>query len=360
MKFSQRVVAWQRRHGRHDLPWQGTRDPYRIWLSEVMLQQTQVATVIPYFQRFVSRFHDVHSLAAATLDDVMAAWAGLGYYSRARNLHRCAQQVVVQHGGVFPRSADALAQLPGIGRSTAAAIAAFAHSERAAILDGNVKRVFARHFGIAGYSNVATTEREMWRVAETELPDAGIESYTQGLMDLGATICLRRQPRCGDCPVQATCVAARDGRVDLLPAPRPARMRPLRAATLALIMDDAGSVLVKRRPPNGIWGGLLSVPEFDADLSDAELLTAVERRFGLRGVVLRRLEPLRHEFSHYSFVIQPGVVRVTAAVALNEGCGVAWLAPHDVRDAALPAPVRRLLDSLAGDERGARREIEAT
>jgi len=360
MKFSQRVVAWQRRHGRHDLPWQGTRDPYRIWLSEVMLQQTQVATVIPYFQRFVSRFHDVQSLAAAALDDVMAAWAGLGYYSRARNLHRCAQQVVAQHGGVFPRSADALAQLPGIGRSTAAAIAAFAHSERAAILDGNVKRVFARHFGIAGYSNVATTEREMWRVAETELPDAGIESYTQGLMDLGATICLRRQPRCGDCPVQATCVAARDGRVDLLPAPRPARMRPLRAATLALIMDDAGSVLVKRRPPNGIWGGLLSVPEFDADLSDAELLAAVERRFGLRGVVLRRLEPLRHEFSHYSFVIQPGVVRVTAAVALNEGCGVAWLAPHDVRDAALPAPVRRLLDSLAGDERGARREIEAT
>ena len=360
MRFSHRVVAWQRRHGRHDLPWQGTRDPYRIWLSEVMLQQTQVATVIPYFQRFVSRFHDVQSLAAAALDDVMAAWAGLGYYSRARNLHRCAQQVVAQHGGVFPRSADALAQLPGIGRSTAAANAAFAYSERAAILDGNVKRVFARHFGIEGYSNAATTEREMWCVAEAELPDAGIESYTQGLMDLGATICLRRQPRCGDCPVQATCVAARDGRVDLLPAPRPARMRPLRAATLALIMDDAGSVLVKRRPPNGIWGGLLSVPEFDADLSDAELLAAVERRFGLRGVVLRRLEPLRHEFSHYSFVIQPGVVRVTAAVALNEGCGVAWLAPHDVRDAALPAPVRRLLDSLAGDERGARREIEAT
>jgi A/G-specific adenine glycosylase len=359
MTFSDRVVAWQRRHGRHDLPWQRTRDPYLIWLSEVMLQQTQVATVIPYFDRFVGRFPDVRTLAAAALDDVMAAWAGLGYYSRARNLHRCAGEVVARHGGEFPRTTAALAELPGIGRSTAAAIAAFAYGERAAILDGNVKRVFARHFGIEGHPGAMSTERAMWHLAEAQLPVAGVESYTQGLMDLGATVCVRRRPRCDDCPVSATCVARTVGRVGELPAPRPARSRPLRTATLALLVHD-GMILIERRALDGIWGGLFSVPEFDADFADAELQAAVERRFGLHGAVIRHFEPLRHEFSHYSFLMQPRVVRVTGAAALAESAGLAWLALHDVDAAALPAPVRRLLRAVADGERAAARAAEVT
>ena len=348
MSFADRVIAWQRRHGRHDLPWQGTRDPYLLWLAEVMLQQTQVATVIPYFNRFVCRFPDVRSLANAPIDDVMAAWAGLGYYSRARNLHRCAQQLIAQHGGTFPRSADELAQLPGVGRSTAAAIAAFAWGERAAILDGNVRRVFARHFGIEGYPGTARTERELWRLAEASLPALAIEVYTQGLMDLGAMVCLRRRPRCGECPVHASCVATREGRTEALPAPRPVRSRPLRSATLAIIRDGRGAVLLERRAPNGIWGGLLSAPEFEADLPDAALVAEIERRFGLRGAVVQRLEVLRHEFSHYSFLMQPRVVQLVNAVSLGDAAGFAWLDAWEMENAALPAPVRRLLHAVAG------------
>jgi A/G-specific adenine glycosylase len=355
MTFPEQVVQWQRRHGRHDLPWQGSHDPYCIWLSEVMLQQTQVATVIPYFHRFVARFPDVKTLAAAPLDAVMTAWAGLGYYSRARNLHRCAQRVVARHDGAFPQSAAELAQLPGIGRSTAAAIAVFAFGEHAAILDGNVKRVFARHFGVEGYPGAAATERELWRLAQVQLPQAGIEAYTQGLMDLGATICLRGRPRCDACPVQMTCVAAREGRVDVLPARRPARPRPLRAATLALITDRQGAILLERRAPCGIWGGLLSAPEFDPDLSDAELGRAIRQRFGLRSAAIRHGETVRHEFSHYSFLMQPRLVQVSDAIALNEGPGLEWLPATAVDDAALPAPVRRLLQALVAG----RREVAA-
>ena len=249
----------------------------------------------------------------------------------------------------FPQSAAELAQLPGIGRSTAAAIAAFAHGERAAILDGNVRRVFARHFGVEGYPGASATERELWLLAEAQLPEAGIGGYTQGLMDLGATICLRRRPRCAACPVLATCVAARDGRVDKLPAPRPARPRPLRAATIALITDGLGAILLERRAPSGIWGGLLSAPEFEPDLADAELECAISRRFGVHGAVIRHGDVMRHEFSHYSFLMQPRVVQMTGAIALNEAAGLVWLAPAAVEHAALPAPVRRLLHSLLAD-----------
>jgi A/G-specific adenine glycosylase len=356
MTFSARVIEWQLRHGRHDLPWQRTNDPYRIWLSEVMLQQTQVATVVPYFERFVRRFPDLQMLAAAPLDAVLEAWAGLGYYSRARNLHRCAQQLVARHGGAFPRSAATLAQLPGIGRTTAAAIAAFAYGERVAILDGNVKRVLARHFGVEGYPGAAATERELWRHAESQLPQARIDAYTQGLMDLGATLCLRRKPRCTGCPVQTTCVARRDDRIDEMPAPRRPRSRPLRAVTFALISDGRGAILLERRAPSGIWGGLLSAPEFDPDLSDAELERAMFQRFGLRGEVVHRGDALRHEFTHYSFLMQPRVVRVIDAPAVSEALGLEWLPASRFEQAALPTPVRRLLYSLLVQGR----EIAAT
>ncbi len=219
--FAARVVAWQRAHGRHDLPWQRTRDPYRIWLSEIMLQQTQVATVVPYYDRFLAAFPDVAALAAAPEDRVLERWSGLGYYRRAHHLHAAAKMVVARHGGAFPRDPSAIAALPGIGRSTAAAIAAFAFGARAAILDGNVKRVLARHRGIGGYPGAPRVERTLWALAESLLPARGIETYTQALMDLGATICTRAAPRCAACPVAAGCVARRSGRAAELPSPRP-------------------------------------------------------------------------------------------------------------------------------------------
>jgi A/G-specific adenine glycosylase len=337
-----RLIAWQKSHGRHDLPWQCTRDAYRIWVSEVMLQQTQVATVLPYFQRFLERFPDVRSLAAASTDAVMSAWAGLGYYSRARHLHRCAQQIVAEHGGEFPHDPDVLAELPGVGRSTAAAIAAFAFGVRAPILDGNVKRVLARHFAIEGYPGAAATARRLWQLAESELPETDVEAYTQGLMDLGASICTRRAPRCSECPLQASCLALREGRTADLPTPRPARPRPLREAAIAFIRDPDGAVLFERRPPSGIWGGLLSAPEFDSALSDAELAEAVERRFGLRVLAEGRSDPLRHEFTHYSFLMHPRWLRSVGAVAASDHDGV-WCPVEDLAAAPLPTPVRRLV-----------------
>lgn len=281
--FAPTLIAWQRKHGRHDLPWQNTRDPYRIWLSEIMLQQTQVSTVVPYYVRFLERYPDVAALAAAPIDDVMALWAGLGYYSRARNLHRCAQAVVERHGGAFPASPEALAELPGIGRSTAAAIASFAFGARATILDGNVKRVLARVFGVEGFPGDKRIENEMWALAEALLPDAAeptdVTAYTQGLMDLGATLCVRGKPECGRCPFAGECVAQRSGRQRELPAARPKKAVPTRR-TWMLVLRDGDAVLLQRRPPAGIWGGLWSLPEADGDAALAR--RARIRRRGAR------------------------------------------------------------------------------
>jgi A/G-specific adenine glycosylase len=347
MSFADRVIRWQRSDGRRDLPWQRTRDAYRIWVSEIMLQQTQVAAVIPYYERFLQRFPDVFALASSPSIDVMAAWAGLGYYLRARNLHRCAQAVVERHAGCFPRAVDALAELPGIGRSTAAAIAAFAFGERAAILDGNVKRVFARHFAVEGYPGVAAVERQLWSIAEQELPATGIESYTQGLMDLGATLCVRTRPRCGDCPVAVTCIAKAQGRTADLPAPRPAKARPVRHATIVIVRDDRGALLLETRPPTGIWGGLVSLPEFDAEADDQQLTSAIAERYALQVDLGERLPELRHEFSHYSLVMHPRVAGVRRALGAASAASQ-WIEPDALQDAALPAPVKRLLRQRYG------------
>lgn len=346
MSFAAAIVAWQRQFGRHDLPWQVSRDPYRIWLAEIMLQQTQVVTVRPYFLRFVERFPDLASLASAPLEAVMEAWAGLGYYSRARNLHRCAREVMAGHGGEFPRTAAALAELPGIGRSTAAAIAVFAASERVAILDGNVKRVMARHFEVEGYPGQASVERELWKVAERELPAQAIDVYTQGLMDLGATLCTRAQPACDRCPVAMSCGARRSGRVSDLPAPRPHRARPTRSATLLLVQDDAGAFLLQRRPPTGIWGGLASPLEFDLEIDDSSLAAQVSRRTGLVIELGVRLEIVRHEFSHYRFDMHPRLARPLATLGANDATDLQWFAPASLEHAALPTPIRRLLREL--------------
>lgn len=347
--FAERVIRWQHAHGRRGLPWQGTRDAYRIWVSEVMLQQTQVISAIPYYLRFVSRFPDVGALAAAPSGDVMAAWAGLGYYSRARNLHRCAQVVVERHGGEFPRALGDLAALPGIGRSTAAAIAAFAYGERAAILDGNVKRVFARHFGVEGYPGAAAVQRRLWDLADAALPPSRIEAYTQGLMDLGATLCVRARPRCGDCPVMSSCVALATGRVAELPAPRPAKARPVRHATVAIIRDDRGALLLETRPPSGIWGGLMSLPEFDAEGDDAGLRASIAERFALEVALGERLPALRHEFSHYSLVMHPRVAAVRRALGASAR-DARMVERAELARAALPAPIRRLLEQIGAPD----------
>ncbi|MGH8689071.1 MAG: A/G-specific adenine glycosylase [Burkholderiales bacterium] len=316
--FAALLVDWQRRHGRHGLPWQGTREPYRIWLSEVMLQQTQVATVAPYYERFLACFPRIEALAAASLDDVLRLWSGLGYYARGRNLHAAARAVVSQGG--FPRTAAGLEALPGVGRSTAAAIAVFAFGKRAAILDGNVKRVLARRFGVQG-------EAAQWSLAERLLPRRGVRAYTQALMDLGATVCTRTQPACARCPVARGCVARREGRIDELPAPRVRKALPFRSADWYVYLDR-GAVLLERRPPAGLWGGLWTFPES-----------------AVLGIAARRkLAPVEHGFTHFRLRAQPLLCAPRAGRRVR-GPRL-WLTLADAVEAAVPTPVRGVLRGL--------------
>jgi len=336
--FAERLIAWQKTAGRHDLPWQKTRDPYLIWLSEIMLQQTQVATVIPYFECFLARFPTLRALAEAPPEAVIEHWAGLGYYARARNLHRCAQQLVAVDGEKWPISTEQLSALPGIGRSTAAAIAAFAFGQRAAILDGNVKRVLCRHFGIEGFPGQAAVERELWALAERLLPDAGIEAYTQGLMDLGATVCTRSRPRCGDCPLATSCLARQEDRQDELPAARPRPKLPERRAGFVLI-SDGQRLLLERRPPHGLWGGLLVPPEGEA--------AAVLARFGLNAENQRALAPLKHAFTHFRLTLEPVLCVVKPTATVNEA-GLQWVAIESAATAGVPTPIRKLIERIVG------------
>jgi A/G-specific adenine glycosylase len=344
--FAARLIAWQKAHGRHDLSWQNTRDPYRIWLSEIMLQQTQVSAVVPYYERFLARFPDLAAVAAAPEDAVLALWAGLGYYARARNLHRAAQAIVQQHGGVFPRDLDAVRALPGIGRSTAAAICAFAYGTRAAILDGNVKRVLARHFGVDGYPGERRVEDALWGLSESLLPGQDVEAYTQGLMDLGATLCVRTKPRCAVCPVRDSCVAWREGRTADWPVPRPAKVLPQRQTTM-LVLISRGELLLEKRPAPGIWGGLWCFPEVDG--AQLGMGVGLEQeclaRFGLRLDAPRRLRDIEHGFTHFRLRITPVLARTDRADGAGEP-GNLWLTPEDARGAAIPVPVRKIIDAL--------------
>ncbi len=371
--FSARVIDWQKQSGRHDLPWQGSRDAYRIWVSEIMLQQTQVATVIPYYQTFMNEFPVVERLALAPLDRIMQLWSGLGYYSRARNLHRCAQQVVQQFGGQFPADRHRLESLPGIGRSTAAAICALAFGVPEAILDGNVKRVMARHFGIAGYPGDAAVQKRLWAIAERELPQQAIEPYTQGLMDLGATVCTRSKPRCSTCPVASSCVATLRDQIALIPASKPRAAVPERYALL-LIIARADQVLLLKRPPSGIWGGLwslpelpLSRPEFERQGCSEASMNEVRRWLEQQGLAIGKqhlLAGFEHRFTHFRLNLLPmridplslaGVPTRVAEPSLTQvaEATVSWLALRDVAAAALPKPVKSLLRALT-PEPGAR------
>jgi A/G-specific adenine glycosylase len=339
--FAERIVRWQREHGRRGLPWQASRDPYRIWLSEIMLQQTQVATVIPYYERFVARFPTVATLAAASEEEVLALWSGLGYYARARNLHRAAKEAAARHGGGFPADSASLAALPGIGRSTAAAIAAFASGERGAILDGNVRRVLARHAGIGGDPSSAAVMSALWKEAEARLPDADIENYTQGMMDLGAGICTVRRAACLLCPVAEDCVARREDRVAELPEKRSRRAPPRRRIAMLVVLSR-GEVLLEKRPSRGIWGGLWSLPEAPADAAIAPALAS----WGLDGAAVEPLAPFEHAFTHFTLEVTPWRVSPRDASRIAASRPATWLPLADIAGAALPSPIRKLLRSL--------------
>ncbi len=342
VNFGATVAAWQKRHGRHDLPWQGTRDAYRIWLSEVMLQQTQVATVLPYYERFLACFPDLATLARAPLDAVLELWSGLGYYSRARNLHRAAQAIAAEHDGRFPRDFEAVLALPGVGRSTAAAICVFAYGARHAILDGNVKRLFARCFGIAGNPGAAATLAQLWATAEEVLPEAQVETYTQGLMDLGAAVCTRAAPRCSDCPLSGDCVAAATGRISELPAPR--RRKPLpQRRTAMVVLVHAGEVMLEKRVASGIWGGLWSLPELEPG---ADIAAACAGRYGAEVAALEPMAAFAHTFTHFRLDIEPHKAAVARVLPRASAPGIVWLPLDEAIGAAIPAPVRRILISL--------------
>lgn len=353
--FSSRIIHWQQHHGRHTLPWQSgavaasaaspdvrcagrtAPDPYRIWLSEIMLQQTQVATVIPYFERFIARFPTLPLLAAAHEDEVLALWSGLGYYSRARNLHAAARLVAQSPGGQFPATPETIAQLPGVGRSTAAAIAALAFGQRCAILDGNVKRVLARHGGISGWAGVKKVETALWKLAESCLPATAIEAYTQGMMDLGALVCTRGQPACTACPVNADCIAHTQHRLTELPTPRPKKTLPEKQVQMLLLIDQ-DAVLLEKRPARGIWGGLWSLPELDHDADPAAHCLA---HFGVATRAQQPLAQFAHSFTHFRLLIQAVTLRPVTRLPARPGHR--WFALDSVQDAALPAPVRKLV-----------------
>ena len=339
--FAARLIRWHKHHGRHDLPWQNTTDPYRVWLSEIMLQQTQVATVIPYYRRFLERFPQLDELAAAPVAEVMALWSGLGYYARARNLHACAQAVMAGHGGKFPRDPDVIAQLPGIGRSTANSIATICFGARAPIMDGNVKRVLCRAFGIEGFPGSSAVEKRLWALAAELMPTRHGTVYNQAQMDLGATVCTRSKPRCEACPLGELCVALSSGRTAELPEPKPRKTIPQRQATL-LVLQDSDRVLLETRPPAGIWGGLLSLPELPADTDAREW---AERRYACRVIAVSPAPIFVHVFSHFRLNITPLILQVKPGSAAMEP-GLQWLNLANTGDAALPAPIRRILEEI--------------
>lgn len=342
--FSKAVLTWFDKHGRKHLPWQQGITPYRVWLSEIMLQQTQVATVVPYFERFVARFPDVHSLAAAPIDDVLHLWTGLGYYARARNLHRCAQAVVNEHGGEFPRTVEALSELTGIGRSTAGAIVSIAYQQRAAILDGNVKRVLARHHAVDGWPGEAQTLKILWEHAETHTPKKRCNHYTQAMMDLGATVCTRTKPACDRCPVADTCVAFAQNNTSAYPGKKPKKTLPVKSVQLLMLRNPAGDILLQQRPPQGIWGGLWSFPELALD---SDPIGHAEDHFS-KVVAHEIWDAYRHTFSHYHLDITPVLLQLKKEPPkIAQAPETVWYNLHQPGSIGLAAPVKKLLEKLA-------------
>ncbi|MFY7863293.1 A/G-specific adenine glycosylase [Roseateles sp.] len=343
LQFAPTLVAWQRRHGRHSLPWQNTRDPYRVWLSEIMLQQTQVTTVLGYYQRFLQRFPTVSGLGAATLDEVLAMWAGLGYYSRARNLHACAQAVREQHGGAFPRTAAALQELPGIGRSTAAAIAAFCFAERVAILDGNVKRVLTRLLAFDGDMASSAQEKKLWGLATELLPQSqDMVAYTQGVMDLGSGVCTPRAPQCLLCPVSELCRGREQGEPTKFPV-KTKKLKRSQRENWWLWLEHEGQVLLQQRPAKGVWAGLWSLPLFD----DEAALQAAAQGLDLGqgpGQGLETMPRIQHALTHFDWTLHTQRAELQRRPADAQFHGQ-WVARERLADYALPAPLKKMIQA---------------
>jgi A/G-specific adenine glycosylase len=339
-RFAAALLDWFDANGRKDLPWQRDPTPYRVWVSEIMLQQTQVAAAIPYYRRFMERFPDVRTLAEARLDEVLHLWSGLGYYARARNLHRAAQAIVRERGGRFPESLDEVVRLPGVGRSTAGAILALSRGQRHAILDGNVKRVLARSFGITGYPGEPSVERTLWSIAEACTPGDRVADYTQAIMDLGATVCTRARPACLLCPVSVDCVARSSGQQAALPSPRPRARRPRREAWFVVATRGEHKVLLLRRPPSGVWGGLWGLPEFPTR-AEAEQWC---RAYLSAGASPARGEAIRHAFSHFELEMRPLVVRCMGRSGILQDDGrYRWYDVREPMKVGLPKPVATLI-----------------
>ena len=346
--FAPALLRWFALHGRHDLPWQKDMTPYRVWISEVMLQQTQVVTVMPYYQRFMARFPDVRALAAAPLDEVLHLWTGLGYYARARNLHACARTVVEKFAGEFPTDLDGMVSLPGIGRSTAGAILSIASGLRHPILDGNVKRVLSRVFGVAGDPASSAVLEALWSLAETCTPERDVGAYTQAIMDLGATLCTRARPACTLCPMNLECVAAREGRQAELPGKKQKRHRPSREATLLIAQRGElrlAAVFVERRPVAGLWGGLWSPPQFETE--DAAMAWCA-REVGEPERACEVMAPIEHAFTHFDLRLKPLRIRCRPREAIKDGEQL-WYDLNDPPKIGLPQPIKQLFERLRAD-----------
>jgi len=345
-RFAKNLLTWFDRHGRHDLPWQQDSTPYRVWVSEVMLQQTQVATVIPYYQRFMERFPTVEALADADEDTVLAHWSGLGYYSRARNLHRTARLLCDDYRGEFPTAIEAVMALPGIGRSTAGAILALSRGEYHPILDGNVKRVLSRFHAVEGWPGRREVEQRLWQLAEAHTPKKRTGDYTQAIMDLGATLCTRSKPRCEVCPVNDDCQGRSQGRVSDFPGKKPRKALPQKSVIMPVLVNAQGEVLLQKRPPSGIWGGLWSLPE----CSDSEAFAAWCDRYASKSAHVETMAPLKHTFSHFQLFIQPQRMTALATTGcMAEETDLVWHPLSALAQLGVPAPVRRILDRVAAE-----------
>lgn len=356
--FNRAVLYWFSRSGRKDLPWQQNPTPYRVWISEIMLQQTQVQTVIPYYLRFMAQYPDVTALADAGVDQVLHLWTGLGYYARARNLHKAAKQVTQDHGGEFPQDVEALEALPGIGRSTAGAIAALSMHIKAPILDGNVKRVLTRYFAIAGYPESSTVKKQLWTVAESLLPEQKIAAYTQAMMDLGATLCTRSSPACDQCPLASDCKALAGDRIAEFPGKKPKKALPVNAVNMLIVRNEAGDVLLEKRPDSGIWGGLYSLPEKAVDDTGASpepgWVAYAESGLQLNPLTLEPLPTIRHSFTHYHLDITPLLssewkLKTTETSVADSDRWLWYPLDHSV-EVGLAAPVKKLLTLLNSDQ----------
>lgn len=337
--FNETLLAWFDQHGRKHLPWQQHKTPYRVWVSEIMLQQTQVNTVLPYYQKFMARFPDVQALAAASQDDVLHHWSGLGYYSRARNLHKAAQQIVAQFAGIFPQTLAEVMTLPGIGRSTAAAILSLSLGKQHAILDGNVKRVLTRVLALSGWPGKRDVEQRLWNTAETLTPQQRTGDYNQAMMDLGSLICRRGKPDCEHCPVVRFCLAAQRGETHRYPTPKPKKTIPEKRRWW-LVLQHQQQVWLQQRPPQGIWGGLWCFPEFD---SERLALDAVQQWHGQ--ILPERLSGFRHTFSHFHLDIEPLLVALPQQPPQVHEQGI-WFSPTQPKDLGLAAATQRILDEL--------------